>query len=151
LGGDAYMASHTVSTLTVAEALEILELKPTDLVRMTGLGINAVRRAVLGGKKRTNIRTAKLIADALGLKIEELIWPAGLTDKGRPPLTGGTYTVGASAPKFKLSAGTDDKPSELRGDEDIPVRVKKRHFEEKYCTEHHLLLPLSGVCGQCAA
>lgn len=114
--------TNGISTITPAEALEILELTPHDLVAMTGLGFDAIRRAVMGGNKRTNLGTADLIARALGVSVRELDWPSGLTHEGRPPLTGGSYTV--------------------------HTETNDRYCSNP---EHNLLLPLSGVCALCAA
>jgi hypothetical protein len=87
------MAIHTADKITLAHAMGVLELSAADLVRMTGLGAGAVSRAISGGSHQTNIYTAALIAEALGMEICELSWPAGLTDAGRPPLTGVACTV----------------------------------------------------------
>ena len=58
-----------------------------DLAAKSGLSVNAVRNAE-NGACATNAGTAILLAKALGLSVDEIHWPLGLTDRGRRPLTG---------------------------------------------------------------
>lgn len=144
------MASSVETRRCLRDELKARGWKPTDLVRETGLGIDAVRRAIMGGSKRTNIRTARRIADAMGGKVDDFFWPAGLTHVGRPPLTGGSYARGThcETPDKSTKASTD-----LARDNVTLIEMRRRIFEDKFCSnpEHNLVLPLSGLCGMCAA
>ncbi|UTX51124.1 hypothetical protein KI440_02870 [Candidatus Saccharibacteria bacterium TM7i] len=104
----------------IAVAMGVLGVDVPWLVQETGLNHNVVRRAMMGGKKRIKYDTAYLIADALGMGIEELQWPSGLTHLGRPPLTG-TGTLSYSVPSVP-------RPS---------------------CPEHFILLSSAGNCSYC--
>lgn len=78
-----------VEKVTPIEAIGLLGVDAQWLARRTGLNINAVMRALMGGHQRIHEMTAELIAEALGRRVCELEWPSELTHLGRPPLTGG--------------------------------------------------------------
>lgn len=63
-------------------------LKKADLIRLTGLHEGAVNRAVEGNGRAINERTAELVSKVFGLDAGDIAWPCGITDRGRPPLTG---------------------------------------------------------------
>ena len=113
----------TVSTtqFTPLEAMEILGVDMSWVVEATGLNYNAVRRAIMGGRKKIHQETANLIANALALGLHEVAWPNDLTHLGRPPLTGGHANY--------------RRPDEWR--------------LGKVCEEHFILLSVSGECGYC--
>lgn len=140
------------TTKTPAEVLHEKGLTIADIVRMTGLNINAARRAVMGGNHRIKDKTADLVAGALGMSRDDLSWPVELTNRGRTPLTGGKYTIGVSTDDDggSCSIGQEDDTDQ---DELHAKRMRKHIMSEKFCSdpEHNLLLPLSGVCALCAA
>lgn len=82
------------TTMTLPKVLQTLEVDIKWLANETGLSYDVVRRAVMGGKKKTHVTSAQAIATALGMELYEIDWPCGLTNKGRHAYTGGTYTVG---------------------------------------------------------
>ena len=102
--------------LPLAEAMATLEVTVQDLKCMTGLNTNTVRRAVMGGRVKTNITCAERIADALGMTINEINWPSGLTYVGRPALTG------------------------------VPTRPHHTKKPDALCPDCDVLLPLSKLC-----
>lgn len=145
------MVTNVKSPITPAEAMYVMDLKPTDIVLLTGLSISSVRRATLGSGKRINIETARLIADALQFPVDDITWPGPLTSAGRTPLTGGNYTVGAGS----RTSDTSDVATTryILRDDQAPVSYKKPEFAPKYCDhpDHNLVLPLSGICDLCVA
>lgn len=143
------MTNHPCSTLTPADAMYALDLTPVDIVRSTGLSMGSVRRATLGSGKRINVKTAQLIANALGMPIDEIEWPGPLTSAGRTPLTGGNYTIGAGS---RATLPSDGQRGLDINWEDLPLpRRKNPELESKFCDQHHLELPLSGICDICVA
>lgn len=152
------MAGHVVSKITPNQGLEILGITMADIVSQTGLGDQSVSRAFMGGKVRTNTKTAQLIADAMGIPMDQLEWPSGLTHVGRPPLTGGSYTVGAGTSSGSGGDGEFEYPDEGATGSSKPLASerltgRRMRVQTEYCTdpEHNLLLPLSGICDVCAA
>lgn len=135
--------------LTPAEILDILGVTPSDVARATGLDVNSVRRATMGGVRRTNIKTARILAHFFGLSVDEISWPAGLTHIGRTPLTGRACISGYNSGGVGSIDGCDI--SDVLRDDQVPSHVKRPEFEPKFCTKHHLELPLSGVCDFCVA
>lgn len=96
-----------------------------ELVAETGLATSTILAIENGSKgdAKTKDDVAYLIADALGMDVEEIQWPNGLTNRGRRPLTGKHLTRRHSA----QSGGV----------------------KEKVCTQCFLVLPVSGICGTC--
>lgn len=86
------MALVIAKTYPLPEVLDLLDVSIKQLTSETGLNHSVVRRAVMGGKVKTHITSAQLIAKALGMEVYEIEWPCGLTDTGRQALTGGSYT-----------------------------------------------------------
>ncbi len=115
------VASEVKVKMTSKQLADRHGFSVAELCRRTGLRPGSVRRAISGDGQMLNVGTAELIARQLGYDIGEIAWPCGLTDQGRPPLTGGKYTV--TAP--------------------IPVQPT--------CTECFTLLSVSGECSHCAA
>lgn len=80
------MASET--SIRPVDALFILGMDIEELILITGLNANAVKRAVLGGSHMINYTVADSIAEALGVGAEELEWPSEITNLGRHAHTG---------------------------------------------------------------
>lgn len=89
-------------TTPLPKVLEILEVDIKWLTRESGLDHSVVRRAVMGGKMKTNITSALSIASALGMEVSEIEWPCGLTNVGRTAHTGGTYSKSVDRPEAKF-------------------------------------------------
>lgn len=85
------MASD-VSKMNIRDAMYVMGWSIERLARESGIDVNTVRRAVLGGKIKTNYTSAHAIARALGVKVSDLEWPSGLTEVGRPAQTGRPMT-----------------------------------------------------------
>lgn len=68
---------------SLKEAMEILEVTPEQLAEMADVSITSVIRATEGSDHRTNEEIAYRIADALGMRMDELTWRNGLTQLGR--------------------------------------------------------------------
>ena len=64
--------------------------------------------------------TAQSLAAALNYKVNEINWPHGLSDLGRPPHTGATIT-----------------------------RKQSPVVNHKVCKEHFIELPITGECSFC--
>ena len=105
---------------TPLEAIEILGVTPQWIVQKTGLNINAVMRALMGGKRRIHEQTAELIAQALGMSVTEIEWPQELTHLGRPPLS---HSIGTHGYQERTGDGS--------------------------CDEHFLIM-YNGLCSYCA-
>ena len=61
-----------------------------DLARKSGLSKQTVQRAVRGDDEvRLNTTSASAIASALGTEVGAINWPGGLSNSGRPALSGG--------------------------------------------------------------
>lgn len=105
---------------TPLEAIEILGVTPQWIVQKTGLNINAVMRALMGGKKRIHEQTAELIAQSLGMAVGEIKWPQELTHLGRPPLSRAYETM---RPRERTADGSCDE---------------------------HFLVTYGGLCSYCA-
>jgi len=133
------------------QVLVNLDLSVDALTELTGLDKNTVIRAVYGSHRRTNIKTARIIAETLGYEMDMISWPAGLTKIGRSPLTGHPFTV-----KNKGSAIVSTDPfnnNDIFKDNDLVFSPEKKRlvFEDKFCSVpgHNLVLPLTGECDMC--
>lgn len=105
---------------TPLEAIDILGVTPQWIVQTTGLNINAVMRALMGGRKRIHEQTAELIARSLGMTVGEIAWPQELTHLGRPPLS---HALASTRPQERIS--------------------------DESCDEHFLVM-YGGLCSYCA-
>lgn len=74
---------------TLADLLGIYDISAHELAKMAKVHTGTVMRAIFGGQFKTNVTSAEAIADALGVHVEEIIWPNGLSNFGRPARTGG--------------------------------------------------------------
>jgi DNA-binding XRE family transcriptional regulator len=85
--GDGYL---TKRIYTLKEAREILGLSKKDLSKASGISMASIRYIEDDVKRvsKTNYGVALELARALGLSVEEIKWPRGLTNEGRPPKTG---------------------------------------------------------------
>ncbi len=144
------MTPTITSKSTPIETMAFLGMSLDDIVRITGLGRAAVQRAVYGSDHCINRGTAKLIAEAFGMSILDIDWPSELTSSGRPPLTGGTYTIGVGDAKQKTAGGMGQP---LTDKELASLDRKRRFLSEELCDnpEHNLVLAVSGVCDLCIA
>lgn len=143
------MTPTVSSKITPMKAMELLRMSLDDVIDVTGLGRAAAHRAVYGSSHSINRRTATLIAEAFGVSVLDIDWPSDLTKTGRPPLTGGSYTVGVGSAKQKTPGGLGQPIA----DGEMAIGIKKRLLPEVFCTnpEHNLLLAVSGVCDLCVA
>ena len=112
----------------LVDVMSILGVDIAWLADETGLCVDATRRAVLGGTVRTHIETAEAIAKALGMHLEEIDWPSGITLLGRPPFTGRPL----------------QRTSHLVADLHEKSRIPS-------CEEHFLALSAAGNCSYCEA
>ena len=88
------VASDVVTKFPANDWLEASGKTMDVLAQETGLNIKTVRLAFIGGTHKLKVSSAGLISTALEVPLEEIIWAVELTDQGREPLTGGTYTTG---------------------------------------------------------
>jgi len=78
---------------SVIQLMSDEKLTVSDLADKSGLCEKTVRRAVQSNEQaRLNTTSATVIAETFGLPVGEINWPGGLENRGRPALTGGTYT-----------------------------------------------------------
>ena len=117
-----------ISTIkfTVAEALDILGKSPRWLIEETGLSAGVIYRCLDEspvGRKIHETSAAK-IAVALGLSVDDIRWPRGRCDTGRPALAT-TLTV--------------------------EVRVIVRQTTTQLCPDCYLVLPVTGQHDDCLA
>lgn len=89
------MGTEPIKKYTLREAQALLEVNNKTLSDMSGVSRTAIQRIHSGRKNphQTNVRVAELLAEALGMSVNEIDWPNGLSDLGRPPLTGTPITV----------------------------------------------------------
>lgn len=113
------------STVTIAEALDIMGMTANQLAHEAGVNVRTVMRAMVpgevgGNKFSTNYTCAEAIAAALGLHVHEIKWANGISYVGRPTQTG------------------------------RPVSASHHHLQDELCPQHFLVLSASGQCGMCA-
>lgn len=64
----------------------------SSIAANSGLSELTVKRALRGdSQERVNTTSARLIAETLGWPIEDINWPGGIANQGRPALSGGKY------------------------------------------------------------
>ena len=75
---------------SLREARQALDLTVKQLAREADISVSAIYSIEKGKPDGycVNSDTASLIATALGCKVEEIDWPHGLSNRGRPPQTG---------------------------------------------------------------
>ena len=72
----------------------MLGVSDADLMRESGISRTAILRIHAGKDPfKTHEGVASDLARALGVEVEEISWPNGLTHLGRPPHTGTSITV----------------------------------------------------------
>lgn len=75
---------------TLREARERQNLSQADLAKKAEVSLGSVYSIESSGIYGTNEGTAKRLASALGLNVDQIHWPRGLSTKGRPPGQGPT-------------------------------------------------------------
>lgn len=112
---------HKLQQVRVAAGLSVAELS-----ELSDISATAIHRIESGRSPyRTHIGVAAALATALNVGVGELFdTNHELSDRGRPPMTG--------------------KPIAKRHLSSVPDRGKD-------CEVHHLRLPATGVCDECAA
>ena len=124
------VAITTTQKYTVAEALEILEKTPQWLIDETELSPGVVYRTLddspIGLK--THITSAEVIANALGLEVEDVRWHRGLSNTGRNALSGGVIVERTTVTK---------------------VTVEREVTYQMVCRACNLVMPATGVCEDC--
>jgi DNA-binding XRE family transcriptional regulator len=83
------MASkHSLTELMSKEGLT-----RNGLAASSGLSVPTVNTAMNGsGQTQLNTTSATAIAETFGVQVGDINWPGGLSNRGRPALTGGKYT-----------------------------------------------------------
>ena len=78
-----------VPKYTLKEARQARGMSVSDLVRESQVSRSVITR-IENGDTTSNVRreTAQLLAGAVGYRVDEIAWPKGISDLGRPPLTG---------------------------------------------------------------
>jgi len=111
----------TTRRYTLKEARNVLGMSREDLSRASGVSISTIARIENGDQPwSTNIETAMRLASALALTPDEIVWPHGLSFLGRRPLSG------------------------------VPLTKKKEEPAGLgQCPDCYLLLPYTGICGNC--
>lgn len=106
---------------TLQQIRESLKMSVGDLSDVSHISITAIQRIERHDPKgqRINNETAALLANALGVGVNEIEWPSALTHLGRTPLTG------------------------------IEITTKTVRRTAKFCDRHGLELPATGLCDQC--
>ena len=120
----------TTKMYTVKEARVLRGMSRRQLATATNLSIGTIGAIENdSGKYKNHIGVAVAIADALALEVSEIVWPRGLSVKGRPPHTGKPI----SRKHLSLVADIVLEP------------------EVECCNDCNLELPVVRVCGFCAA
>lgn len=75
---------------TLKQARETENLSRTKLSERSGISMNAIKNAECNDQNgpQTSYGVAYALAEALGRGIDDIWWPRGLTDRGRPAKTG---------------------------------------------------------------
>lgn len=120
--------------LTVAELLEILDKTPKWLIKKTKLSPTTIYRNLDDSPEycKTQEAVAVAIADALGVSVNEIKWPRGLSERGRPAYTGKNQNGNCTSETTQIS-----------------VTVTVTRSAAPCCPIHHLQLSVSGVCSGC--
>lgn len=71
--------------ISLEEAREAAGLTREQLAEEAGISESTIQRIETGSIHMTKDETAQCIADALGMRIDEIEWPNGLTNQGRRP------------------------------------------------------------------
>lgn len=119
---------------TVAELLEILDKKPKWLIKKTGLSATTIYRNLDDSPEyhKTQEAVAAAIANALGVSVNEIKWPRGLSERGRPAYTGKNQNGNCTTETTQIS-----------------ITVTVTRFVTPCCPIHHLQLSVSGNCSGC--
>lgn len=74
---------------TLEEACNILGYSDKELAKVSGVSLATIRRITSGSNiYGVQVTTALLLASALGLQVNELVFTTGLSPFGRPAATG---------------------------------------------------------------
>ena len=82
------MITTTAKRYTLERIRSRLGLSQCKLSEMANVSIGAIRSIENGGYYKTNVEVAERISRALGMNIDQIDWPRGLSNRGRPPGTG---------------------------------------------------------------
>ena len=106
---------HPVKALRKQNKLTI-----ADLAELTGLSSTTITGIESGRSDyKTHQGVALLLADTFGCKVSDLFRPEELSNRGRPPLTGGNICVTTIVVEYSV------------------------------CPVHFIVLPACGVCDEC--
>lgn len=106
---------HTIEQLRCARGLTA-----TELARQAGVSINSIMRIERGSTSyATHESTAAALARVLGVSVNDIDWPRGLSMTGRPAQTG------------------------------IPIGSLTRRTVPSVCPEHHIQRSVTGECPFC--
>lgn len=75
----------SVHAMSIDHVLTRKGMTVAELSAITGLDESTVWKARKHGPTRTHIQTARRIALAFEMSIDDIHWPNGITDLGRPP------------------------------------------------------------------
>lgn len=105
---------------TLNQARTILDVSVEWLAHEANINPNTIYRIETGASMyATHVTTASAIADALYMSVDELKWPNGLSEYGRPAMTG------------------------------TPLTLRSHVTQDKFCPEHHLMLSVTNECISC--
>jgi DNA-binding XRE family transcriptional regulator len=107
------------TTLTLKEARGILGMSMKELAEAAGVSIATISSVENGGPWKTREDSAELLAGALGMTSEEICWPRGRSNRGRPAQSGKCITTSSAV------------------------------TSEKKCPKCFLILPLTNRCDDC--
>lgn len=88
---------------TLREAQRMRGLSDKALSKLSGISASAIYGIHSGTSPfQTHIGVAELLAEALQMEISDIKWPKGLSNRGRPPLTGTPITVNVTIVNGKI-------------------------------------------------
>lgn len=118
----------TTTKYALKDVRNILDASVAELAEMSGLSESTIYRIEReANNQAVNDHTVTLLCEALGVSADEIRWPNGITDGGRRPLTGGTYTVTRSV----VSRNTETTCT--------------------VCPKHFITIPVAtGICDFCS-
>ena len=99
------MTTTTIGTRQSLKTLRITHgLSQSDLSELSGISTGTIVR--IENKQSTGIHqgVAWSLADALGVSMSDIDWPADLTHRGRPPKTGRPLTLTVHHPVDSCNA-----------------------------------------------
>lgn len=125
----------TTQRITLKEARQDCNWSKQELSERSGISVAAIQSIENGSLYKTHEGVAAALADALDLKVSDIAWPRGTSNRGRPPHTG--RPIGKTVHRYTTTITIADGTI---------ITIVEERTTTRCCPKCHIELPLTGIC-----